>query len=281
MLKYGTHTFVWIDEWTTEKGNQAIRSAAEVGFDFIEVSLANPEAFDPSAFRTSLQVTGMDVTVSLVLPDWAHMPEHPHEARQYLMTALDKTEALGSKYLCGCIAFALGRFTGSPATREERQVVIDTLGEVAEEASTRGICLGLEVVNRYESHLYNTLGEARETLAAVGANNLKLHVDTCHMIFEENGLYRPLVDCAEWLGYVHLSENHRGRLGTGTVNWDDVFRGLAHARYTGPLVVKCFAAVNPALAGAIKLWRPPQEPPQVLASEGLKFIRSYADRYGL
>ncbi len=60
-----------------------------------------------------------------------------------------------------------------------------------------------------------------------------------------------------------------------------MFAGLAAARYTGPLVLESFAAVNPDLAAATCLWRPPNQPPGVLAEEGLKFLRAGAQRAGL
>lgn len=281
MIKYGAHTFLWIDEWTTEKGNEAIRASAKAGFDFIEISLMKPDEFDAAAHKPLLAKTGLGVTTSLVLPEWAHMPEKPKEARKYLVNALEKADAIGSSYLGGCIAFALGVFGGSVPVQVERQVVIDTLGDVALEAKARGIRLGIEVVNRYESHLYNTLADARETILAIGADNVKVHADTYHMNYEENGFYNALVSCGDTLGYVHMSENHRGMLGTGTINWDEVFRGLADAHYSGPLVVKSFAAVNPSLAKAIKLWRPPRELPTLLASEGLKFLQQGTEKYGL
>ncbi len=275
MPKYGAHTFLWIDEWTTEKGNQAIAATGEVGFDFIEISLLKPEEFDAASHKKALADTGIEAMGSLVLPEWAHMPEEPEKAKQFLTSALEALEAVGGTYLGGCIAFALGKFTG------DRQVVIDTLGEVAEEAKKRGITLGIEVVNRYESNLYNTLADTRETILAIGADNIKIHADTYHMLYEEEGLYKPLVDCADVLGYMHMSDNHRGLLGSGTVNWDQVFRGLADANYTGPMVVKSFPAVNPDLAAAIKLWRPPTQSSEFLAGEGLKFLREHAEQYGL
>jgi hypothetical protein len=47
------------------------------------------------------------------------------------------------------------------------------------------------------------------------------------------------------------------------------------------MVVKCFPAVNPALAEAIKLWRPPTESSEFLAREGLKFLRDRAAKFGV
>ena len=275
MPKFGAHTFLWIDEWTTEKGNRAIAATGEAGFDFIEISLMRPDEFDAAATKKALAAAGIEAKGSLVLPEWAHMPEQPEKARQFLISALEALEAVGATYLGGCIAFALGKFTG------DRQVVIDTLGEVAEDAKKRGITLGIEVVNRYESNLYNTMAVTRETILAIGANNIKIHVDTYHSLYEEEGFYKPLVENADLLGYMHMSENHRGLLGTGTVNWDEVFRGLADANYTGPMVVKSFPAVNPDLAAAIKLWRPPTQSSDFLAREGLKFLRKNVEKYGL
>jgi len=243
MPMYGAHTFLWIDEWTTEKGNKAIAATAEAGFDFIEISLLRPDEFDVAAHKKALTEAGIEATGSLVLPEWAHMPEEPAKAKQFLSSALEKLEAVGGTYLGGCIAFALGKFTG------DRQVVIDTLGEVAVDAKKRGITLGIEVVNRYESNLYNTVVDTRETILASGADNIKVHVDTYHMLYEEEGFYKPLVEM--------------------------------DAHYKGPMVVKSFPAVNPDLAAAIKLWRPPTQSSEFLAREGLKFLKEHAEKYGL
>lgn len=275
MPMYGAHTFLWIDEWTSEKGNQAIAATGETGFDFIEISLLNPKEFDAAAHKKALTDAGIKAMGSLVLPEWAHMPEEPEKAKQFLISALEKLEAVGGTFLGGCIAYALGKFTG------DRQVVIDTLGEVAEDAKKRGITLGIEVVNRYESNLYNTMADTRDTILATGADNIKIHVDTYHMLYEEEGFYKPLVENADVLGYMHMSENHRGLLGSGTVNWSEIFRGLADAKYKGPMVVKSFPAVNPDLAAAIKLWRPPTQSSEFLAREGLKFLKENAEKYGL
>ena len=281
MPKYGAHAFVWIDEWTTEKGNHAIAQASQQGYDFIEIPLLKPREFDVATHKQALTRAGIYATASLVLPNDAHMPAHPKRAKEFLISALDKLEALGGNYLCGCIAYALGLYTGAPPTDAERQTVVEVLGEVAAEAKKRGITLGLEVVNRHEGYVYNALADGRAAIKATGADNIQLHADTYHMNIEEEGFYKPLVECADVLGYIHMSESHRGRLGTGTVNWDEVFRGLADAHYKGPLVLEAFSAINPELIAATRLWRPPKDASTVIAGEGLVFMRQGAQRVGL
>ena len=281
MAKYGAHAFVWVDEWTTEKGNYAIAMASQQGYDFIEIPLLKPGEFEAEVHKQALARAGIYATASLVLPDDAHMPAQPKRAKEFLTSALDKLEALGGDYLCGCIAYALGLFTGSPPTEAERQTVINVLGVVAADAKKRGITLALEAVNRHEGYVFTSLADARAAIKAIGADNIQLHADTYHMNIEEEGFYKPLVECADLLGYIHISESHRGRLGTGTVNWDEVFRGLADAHYKGPLVLEAFTSINPELIAATRMWRPPKDAPAVIASEGLVFMQEGARRVGL
>lgn len=281
MPKYGAHAFLWIDEWTTEKGNHAIQQAGKLGFDFIEIPLLRPDEFEAASHKQALADAGIYATGSLVLPEGAHMPDNPEKAKQFLLSALTQLEKVGGDYLCGCLAYQLGKLTGKPPRAEERQVVVETLREVAREAQARGMSLGFEVCNRYETYLYNSLADGRDAVKAIGEDNVYLHADTYHMNIEEEGFHQPLVNASDVLGYIHMSESHRGLVGSGTVNWDEVFRGLVAAKYSGPLVLESFAAINPDLAAATCLWRPPNQAPGVLAEEGLKYLKSGAASAGL
>jgi D-psicose/D-tagatose/L-ribulose 3-epimerase len=281
MIRIGAHAFVWIPDWTTELGNEAITAAGRAGFDFLEIPMLKPHEFDAASHRQALANAGIEATVSLVLPKDAHMPFEPEKARIFLTGVLDKMEDTRITYLCGCLAMSLGTLTGAPPTSDEKQRVIDTLGRVAEDAKRRGITLGIEAVNRYESYVLNVLEDGRAIIDAIGADNVELHADTYHMNIEEEGFYAPIVASKGYLGYIHMSESHRGLVGSGNVHWNDVFRGLKDADYTGPLVLESFAAINPDLQAATALWRPPNQPPSVLAKEGIAFLRAGAARVGL
>jgi len=281
MAKYGAHAFLWIDNWTTEKGNFAINAAADTGFDYLEIPLLRPDEFEPEPHKRELQAAGIEATASLGLPTEYHMPSNPEGAKEFLLKALRKLNDAGGTYLCGCIAYTIGEFTGQPPTQKERQIVIDTLGEVADEAEKLGMTIGLEVVNRNEGYLYNTLADAREAILAVGADNLNLHADTYHMNIEEEGFYQPIVDTADVLAYIHMSESHRGLIGTGTIDWDEVFRGLRDANYEGPLTLESFTSSNPDIMAATRLWRAPKYKPQEFAERGLAFLKKKAEEYKL
>ncbi|GAB5491867.1 MAG: sugar phosphate isomerase/epimerase [Phototrophicaceae bacterium] len=281
MPKFGAHAFVWIGDWQTDTGNHAIQSAGETGFDFIEIPLLKPNEFDIQSHKDALDKAGIYATCSLVLPKDAHMPDNPSAAYDFLMSALDVMHALGSPYLAGCIAYSLGTLTGFPPRPDERATVIETLKKLAVEAEERGITLALEACNRYETYLYNSLEDARETVLAVDAPNLKLHADTYHMNIEEEGFYKPIIATQDVLDYIHMSESHRGLVGSGTVNWEQIWQALKEINFEGNLVLESFAAINPDLAAATCLWRPPNESPEILSTNGLKFLKDGAKNVGL
>ena len=281
MVQFGSHAFVWIGEWTTDAGNHAIAQAGQIGFDFIEIPLLKPAEFDAASHKAALRQAGIGSVCSLVLPKDKHLPANPDGARAFLISALDKMVEFECEMLGGCIAYSLGTLTGEPPTAAEHALVVEVLRDIAGEAKRRGIRLALEACNRYETYLFNTLEDTRDTIKAIGADNLTLHADTYHMNIEEEGFYNPIVNTADVLHYIHMSESHRGLVGSGTVNWDQVWRGLADAKFTGSLVLESFAAINPDLRAATCLWRPPRQSSDQIAREGFKFLKEGAAKYGL
>ena len=57
--------------------------------------------------------------------------------------------------------------------------------------------------------------------------------------------------------YIHIGESHRGYLGTGSVDFGGLFRGLAKMGYAGPLTFESFssAVVSPSLSNTLCVWR--------------------------
>lgn len=281
MPTIAAHAFIWIGEWNEQTGLEAIRGAAEAGVDLLEIPLLRPDEFDAALTKRQLADHGIAGACSLVLPPHAHLPAYPREAQAFLTGALDKVEALDATYLGGVLYANLGTLTRQPPTSEERATCAEVLGVVAADAARRGITLGIEPVNRYETYLYNTTSDTLALLDAIGADNVGLHLDTYHMNIEEQGFRTPIEQAGARLNYIHLSESDRGLVGKGNVRWDDIFAGLAAIDYRGPLTLESFAAVNPDLIGATCMWRAPAYTGEQLAREGVAFLRAKAAEYHL
>jgi D-psicose/D-tagatose/L-ribulose 3-epimerase len=281
MPTFGAHAFIWVGDWTSESGGDAIAAAGRAGVDVIEIPMLRPERFDAPLTRRQLEAARLSAICSLVLPPEAHLPAHPEEALSFLRLALDQVAAIGADFLGGVLFAHLGQLTGLPPTAAERSTCARVLRDVARDAKARGITLGLEPVNRYETYLYNTIGDTLQLIDAIGADNVTIHADTYHMNIEEAGFRQALQAAGRRLGCIHCSESDRGVPGQGNVHWHEVFAGLSAIDYGGPLVLESFAAINPDLAGATCMWRTPSYTSDQLVTEGIAFLRKQAASAGL
>jgi D-psicose/D-tagatose/L-ribulose 3-epimerase len=278
-MLFGAHAFIWAGEWMPEGAEKVIGGAAEAGLDFVEIPLLRPESMDVTATRALLDRYGIGCTCSLGLPKAAHLPSAPEKAELFLESAVDVAAGLEAPVLCGVLYAHLGTLTGRPPEEVELEAVARVLKNVARYAAERGVSLGVEAVNRYETYLINLAEQADAMLDRVGEPNVFVHLDTYHMNIEEKGFYDPIVATGERMRYIHLSESDRGTPGTGNVHWDEVFRGLKAIDYDGYLVMESFAAINEDLAGATALWRDVVGDPETLIRDGLSFLRGKAAEY--
>lgn len=250
MPTFGAHAFIWVGDWTTESGGQAIAAAGRSGVDAIKIPMLRPDRFDAPRHKAELEEAGLTAICSLVLPPDAHMPEQPERAGEFLRLAIDAVVAVGSHFLGGVLYGNLGTLTGAPPTAAERATCARLLREVAAYAADQGVTLGLDPVNRDETYLYNTIADTPGLIDEIGAGNVTIHADTYHMNGEEPGFRGPIVQSGQRLGCIHPSVSNRGVPGQGNVHCDEVVAGRAASGYDGPLVLESFAAINPDLAGA-------------------------------
>jgi D-psicose/D-tagatose/L-ribulose 3-epimerase len=103
--------------------------------------------------------------------------------------------------------------------------------------------------------------------------NVKVHLDTFHMIREEDNLAEAIRTAGPHLGYVHACENQRGIPGTGLVPWNEVFTTLREVGYDGCVTVESFDPNMESIAKLCCIWRKFADSPEQLASEGLRNMR--------
>ena len=260
MNRLGIHALVWAGGWSHEECTQAIAQSAEIGYDYIEIPALDPHSVDVEFTRRQLEKAKLGVTLSLGLAPQADIssedPEKIKRGERLLQDAVSLARDLGSSHVCGILYSAFTKYH-QPPTPQGIENSMAVLRRVAEQAQKSNITLGLEVVNRYESNLLNTAAQAVAMCKRIGAANVKVHLDTYHMNIEENDFISALVNTGDYLDYFHVGESHRGYLGSGSIDFDQVFRGIVSANYTGPITFESFssAVVHPELASILGIWR--------------------------
>lgn len=280
----GVHAGVWVNDWSATSARTAIEGSAAAGFDLIEIPLPAESGTPAGAALTRdlLEDHGIDAVVSLALgvDTDINTDDEAVSARgeQKLLDAVAFARDIGAHYVGGVTFSAMTKYA-HPVTEASRANALAVLTRVAAVAREADVLLGLEYVNRYESNLLNTaaqtaafIGDLRER----GAGSVLLHIDTYHANVEELSQADAVRDAGPLLGYVHVAENHRGRLGTGSIDWTGLFGALAGSGYQGPLTFESFSSdiVSAATRDDIGLWRNPWSDPAEVARHAAGFLRA-------
>ncbi|HLP69469.1 MAG TPA: sugar phosphate isomerase/epimerase [Rhizobium sp.] len=281
MQGFGVHTSMWTMNWDRAGAERAIAAAVDYKMDFIEIALLDAPSVDAGHTRTLLEKHGLRAVCSLGLPEPAWASQRPEAAIAHLETAMEKTAEMGALALTGVTYGGIGERTGVPPTKAERDNVARVLGAAARRAKSLGIDLGIEPVNRYETHLINTGWQAVEMIERVGADNIFIHLDTYHMNIEEKGAANGILDARDHLRYIHLSESDRGTPGSGTCDWDEIFATLAAIGFKGGLAMESFINMPQELAFGLSVWRPVARDEAEVMGNGLPFLRNKARQYKL
>jgi len=273
----GVHALVWAGDTSAESVTTAIRSTAQAGFDLLEFSLHDSVNLDVDAARDQLTAAGLQVACSRGLAFDADVssedPQTVERGATLLAKSLDITHRLGGTHLTGALYSALGKYN-RPLSAAGRANVVAVLRDLAAQASSKDMTLGMEICNRYETNVINTAADALRLADDIGADNVLIHLDIYHMNIEENDFVRPVLDVGDRLGYVHIGENHRGYLGSGHLDFPSFFRALSVVGYTGPITFESFssAVVSPVLSNDLAIWRNLWDDGMDLATHAHRFI---------
>ena len=274
-IKFGASLLSWITPvWKPEAGRYAIEKTANVGFDLIEILLPASMEFDSKEVKKQLKDNSLDVVCSLNLPKEAHIPFYPKVAEKLIKQAIDKTSELETDFLGGVLHGGIGVFSGNPLTENEAGIITEVWSNVADYAKEKGVNIGIEPINRYESYVCNTAENVLDLIKKTGKENLFLHLDTFHMNIEENNFYDPIILADKKLKHIHITESNRGMLGEGTVNWNELFKALKEIDFEGNLVLENFSSSILGMQQMVSLWQKSPYEAEELAIGSLKFMKN-------
>lgn len=106
-------------------------------------------------------------------------------------------------------------------------------------AGERGVRMFLEVINHYETNIFNTAEATMEFIEANHLENCFVHLDTFHMGIDETDPVEAIKLCGKKLGYVHFADNTRSYPGSGQFDFRKIIQALDTIGYQGYLSVEC------------------------------------------
>lgn len=205
---------------------EAVRAAARAGFDAVECHF--PYDTDPGALSAALEDTGLPMLSLNTAPGasfgLAAMPGQEAEARAAIDQALDYAAEIGA----GMVHVMAGKSGGGAQAEATFRA---NLAHACERAAAQGITVLIEPINQRDAPGYHLshVEQAAETIAALGAPNLKVLFDCYHVQIMQGDLSRRFEAYRDLIGHVQIAAvPDRGEPDQGEVDLAWLLPRLGH-----------------------------------------------------
>jgi D-psicose/D-tagatose/L-ribulose 3-epimerase len=271
----------WV--WTSPVDDRALATLipriAAFGFDTVELPIEQPGDWDPARTRDLLAAHGLTAAgVCAVTPPGRDLvdttPAVAEATVAYLRGCVDSAAAVGAPCVGGPVYASVGR-TWRMTDGARAACYADfrrAITPVAEHAGERGVSIGVEALNRYETSVVNTVAQTVEMITGL-PSTVGIMIDTYHLNIEEADPYAAVAAAGPLIKHVQVSGTDRGAPGADHFDWPRFFAVLDATGYAGAVCIESFTAENETIATAASIWRPLAPSPDRLALGGLSYLR--------
>ncbi len=259
MIRTAIHAGVWATDPQPDTVARVLEAVGETGFDALAIPLRDLSQLRSGELASRFRAAGIVALGTTGLPPDADIsacdPEKRRRGEDRLHRVIASAAEIGIEQINGVFYCSLGHAGSLPAADAARHSA-EVIHKIAETAQKSGIRLCIELVNRYETALLNTVDQAMAYLALVDHPNVRLHLDTYHMAIEEGRPAEALRKALPMLGYFELDQSHRGRLDEGSLDLRAMSAPLK-GTYQGFVGVEAFARsrLAPEHADDLAIWR--------------------------
>jgi sugar phosphate isomerase/epimerase len=231
----------------------ACRTAADLGFDGMEMFAPSAEALKSHGAREMLDDHGLKLAAAGTGAGWViHRlrltdpdPSRRETAKQFVRSIIDAAGDLGAPAIVGSMQ---GRWGDTLARDAAFGLLVNSLGELGEHARRHGVPLIYEPLNRYETNLVNDVAGGVKLLHSVGNDNVKLLADLFHMNIEESDVARAIRAAGHHVGHVHLADSNRRPAGCGHTDFAPIGEALRQIGYRGYVSAEALPYPDPDAA---------------------------------
>lgn len=228
-------------------GVEIVEQIKEIGYDYIELSLADMMALSEPEFgklKNRVLDSGiMCEACNNFFPATIRLTGHEADRdriMEYVERSLSRVSDLGVDSVVFGSAGARNVPEGFPQDRAWQQIV-ELLRAIAPIAERHGMTIVIEPLNRQESNIVNTVREGLKLAEDVGQSNVKLVADFYHLMLEQEalGVIPHAGDCIQ---HVHFSKVE-GRVFPRTVEdaYVHFFTNLKRIGYKNKVSVEAYS----------------------------------------
>lgn len=280
-LKFGVSTWLWASPFKTDTIS-LFSKISEMGYDLVEIPVEDPSLIDVKTVKAALKEFGLSAEICGAFGptrDLTHDDPAFHKISfDYIEASMEIGYELGASIFAGPMYSSVGkaRLVSPEQKKREWDRAATNLHKVGEMAAERGLQLGIEPLNRFESDLINTAEDVVALIKDINHPAAKIMLDGFHMNIEERNVEEAIKLAGDKLIHIQVSENYRGTPGTGQARWEDFRRGLEAINYQGAMCIESFTPEIKELAGLVCIWKPLAASQDDFAKDGLQFLKSWS-----
>lgn len=219
---------------------------SSLGYSSIELA-GEPEQYPIESTRKLLQEYDIRCwgTVTIQTGDRDLTAADPEQRRRtilYMKNVVLMASDLGGEIVT-IVPGRVGKIVASGSPEEEWQWVIDGLREVAAFAQSKGIRVGLEPLNRFETHFLNRTDQTLRLADEVGFS-CGVTFDPFHLALEEKDMYAALRACKSRIVDFHVADHNRLAAGDGSFDWPKMIEVLKETDYDGALAFEASPPID-------------------------------------
>jgi len=191
---------------------------------------------------------------------------------------VEKAAEIDAKLLGGPLFAPIGYLPGRRRNQDEWNSAVETFQRLGDALDANKITLTIEPVNRSETFFLRTAMEAKALCNAIAHPRVGITLDTFHANIEEKSIPDAVISLGSSLKHFHASENDRGLLGSGHINFPAIIEALQGSNYDGYLMIEGFgySPNEPDALGA--LWGDLSVSPEDIAFAGATYLASLLGR---
>ena len=223
----------------------SIKKAAELGYQGIELALSRSSDVNPLKLAKCLSDNRIEVsaisTGLVYAKEGLSLLETPEAATSLFKELIDIASDFGKKVNIGRSRGFKKELSIDEAAMKLKKI----LEPLVLYASSKGVSLMLEPVNRYEIDWISSVPEGAYVLEQMGLNDVGLMPDVFHMNIEDRSIPESLVEYKQHILYVHVADSNRHAPGWGHLDFQSIFAALKKAGFDGWVGVEILPIPTP------------------------------------
>ncbi|MDR7468418.1 MAG: 5-keto-L-gluconate epimerase [Armatimonadota bacterium] len=228
-----------------------LRMAAELGYDGVELAVRDPGAVDAGAVAGALRDLGLPLvavgTGQAYLAEGLSLSDAADGVRRRAVERMEAHIRFAARFGAAVIVGLLrGRAGGEPAAAGRR--LEQSLAAILPAAEREKVPVLIEPINRYETDLLTTIGDAVALSERLGSASLGVVADTFHMNIEEAAPEAALRAAGPRLRHVHAADSNRLAPGWGHLDFSSIVSTLREIGYRGFLSAEILPRPDPRAA---------------------------------